>query len=263
VGGWSLRFFVLLCCCLAVTGADGRAAPVVACRVIDVLPHDPTAFTQGLVYHDGLLYESTGGYGTSELRAVDPATGRVLRRHRLAADRFGEGLALVGGQLVQLTWKSHIGYGYDRERFAIRRTFVYDHEGWGAAWDGDFLYVSDGTAVIRRYDAATFRERDRIVVRDDGKPVTKLNELETVDGELLANVWKSDRIARIDPATGTVLGWLDCQALTARVASSDPEAVLNGIAWDRERRRLLVTGKRWPWLFIIAPPGHRDGGASP
>ncbi len=225
------------------------------CRVAKELPHDPSAFTQGLVFADGLLYESVGGYGVSELRAVEVATGRILRRRRLPPSLFAEGLTLVNDLLVQLTWRSKTGFFYDRKRFAIRRTFVYDHQGWGAAWDGSLLHLSDGSAVIRRYDAQTFQERGRIEVRDRGRPVTRLNELEFVGQELWANVWQSPRIARIDPASGVVRGWLDCSELAQKTAPPhDRDAVLNGIAWDPATGRVFITGKRWPRIFVLAFP---------
>ncbi len=225
------------------------------CRVAKELPHDPNAFTQGLVFADGLLYESVGGYGVSELRAVEVATGRILRRRRLPPSLFAEGLTLVNDLLVQLTWRGKTGFFYDRKRFAIRRTFVYDHQGWGAAWDGSLLHLSDGSAVIRRYDAQTFQERGRIEVRDRGRPVTRLNELEFVGQELWANVWQSSRIARIDPASGVVRGWLDCSELAQKTAPPhDRDAVLNGIAWDPATGRVFITGKRWPRIFVLAFP---------
>jgi len=253
------RFVALLC--LLVVASSGRGlpagggTPVSPCRATARLPHDPTAFTQGLVFADGLLYESIGGYGISELRAVEPSGGRIVRRRRLSARFFAEGLTVVDGLLVQLTWKAGRGLCYDRKRFAIRRTFVYDHEGWGAAYDGAFLYVSDGSSVIRRYEVTSFREHDRFVVRDAGVPLPRLNELEFVGRELWANVWHHARIARIDPTNGEVRGWLDCRDLARQAApAGDSEAVLNGIAWDRSTGRIFVTGKRWPWLFTLAPP---------
>jgi glutamine cyclotransferase len=220
-------------------------------RVVHTYPHDPQAYTQGLVYVDGRLYESTGLNGRSSLRMDDLETGRALQTAPVPAKYFAEGLAAWGSTLVQLTWQSHIVFVYNRFSFRLLRTFRYEGEGWGLTEDGRNLILSDGSATLRFFDPQTFREVRRVVVKDQGTPVTQLNELEYVRGEIYSNVWHSDRIARISPATGRVLGWIDLSGLLPAGERSDPEAVLNGIAYDAAHDRLFVTGKLWPRLFEI------------
>jgi glutamine cyclotransferase len=220
-------------------------------RIVHTYPHDPQAYTQGLLYKDGYLYESTGLNGRSSLRIVDLETGRVLQKADVPAQYFAEGLASWGSSLIQLTWQSHIAFVYDRFSFRLLHTFTYKGEGWGLTEDGKSLILSDGTATLRFFDPGTFREVRHIVVKDRGSEVTQLNELEYVQGEIYANVWHTDRIARISPATGKVLGWIDLSGLLSPGQVSDPEAVLNGIAYDAAHDRLFVTGKLWPKLFEI------------
>lgn len=220
-------------------------------RIVHTYPHDPQAYTQGLLYEDGNLYESTGLNGRSSLRMVDLKTGRVLQKADVPRQYFAEGLASWGSTLIQLTWQSHIAFVYDRFSFRLLHTFTYQGEGWGLTQDGKDLILSDGTATLRFYDPGTFREVRSIVVKDHGSQVTQLNELEYVHGEIYANVWHTDRIARISPASGRVLGWIDLSGLLTPGEVSDPEAVLNGIAWDSADDRLFVTGKLWPKLFEI------------
>src|SRR5580698_610275 len=220
-------------------------------RVVHTYPHDPQAYTQGLLYEDGYLYESTGLNGRSSLRMIDLETGNILQRATVSANYFAEGLAPWGSTLIQLTWQSHIAFVYDRFSFRLLHTFNYDGEGWGLTQDGKNLILSDGTATLRFFDPGTFREVRHIVVKDHGSQVTELNELEFVHGEIYANVWHTDRIARISPANGRVLGWIDLSGLLSADQRSDPEAVLNGIAWDSVHDRLFVTGKLWPKLFEI------------
>jgi len=220
-------------------------------RVVHSYPHDPHAFTQGLVYADGHLYESTGLNGHSSLRMVEVETGRVLQELPVPSQYFAEGLAAWGSTLVQLTWQSHTAFVYDRFSFRQLRTLSYTGEGWGLAADGKELILSDGTAELRFLDPETFHELRRITVKDHGRPVTELNEMEMVKGELYANVWYSDRIARISPANGKVLGWIDLTGLLPKSDRTDPQAVLNGIAYDAANDRLFVTGKLWPRLFEI------------
>lgn len=218
-------------------------------RIVAVYPHDPAAFTQGLVFHGGFLYESTGRYGASSVRKVDLETGRVLEIRGLPEDRFGEGLAVVGNRLVQLTWRSRTGYLYDLESLEPAGQFHYPTEGWGLAYDGERLLMSDGSATIYFLDPETFGITGRLEVHDRGRPVPRLNELEFINGSIYANVWLSTRIAEIDPASGRVSGWLDLSEL-APPASGDAD-VLNGIAYDGNSGNLLVTGKLWPRLFMI------------
>src|SRR5579863_1341029 len=220
-------------------------------RIVHTYPHDAHAFTQGLVFVDGHLYESTGINGQSSLRMVDLETGRALQEQPVDAKYFGEGLTAWGSTLVQLTWQSHVALVYDRFSFRLLRTFSYDGEGWGLTQDGKTLILSDGTATLRFFDPATFKEVRRVRVEDRGQPVTYLNELEYVEGQVYANIWHSDRIARISPRTGRVLGWIDLKGLLPASEHASPEAVLNGIAWDPAGRRLFVTGKLWPKLFEI------------
>jgi glutamine cyclotransferase len=220
-------------------------------RIVHTYPHDPRAYTQGLVYIDGHLYESTGLNGRSSLRMDDLATGHVLQSATVPSQYFAEGLAAWGSTLVQLTWQSHIAFVYDRFSFRLLRTLHYDCDGWGLTADSKSLILSNGTAEIRFFDPATFRELRHIDVKDHGQPVSDLNELEYIHGQIYANVWHTDRIARISPATGQVLGWIDLAGLLPADERSDPEAVLNGIAYDAVHDRLFVTGKLWPRLFEI------------
>ena len=220
-------------------------------RIIHTYPHDPNAYTQGLIYLDGNLYESTGLKGRSSLRMVDLETGRVLQKADVPSQYFAEGLAPWGSTLVQLTWQSHVVFVYDRFSFRLLRTLPYNGEGWGLTEDGRSLILSDGTATLHFLNPLTLHEVRSVVVKDHGAPVTQLNELEYVRGQIYANVWHTDRIARISPATGQVLGWIDLSGLLAPGEVSDPEAVLNGIAYDAAHDRLFVTGKLWPKLFEI------------
>jgi glutamine cyclotransferase len=220
-------------------------------KIVHAYPHDPQAYTQGLIYLDGHLYESTGLNGRSSLRMVDLESGRIQQQIPIPGKYFAEGLTNWGSTLVQLTWLAHTGFVYDRFSFRQLRTFHYDGEGWGLAQDGRNLILSDGTSTLRFLDPQTFRVVRSIVVKDGASPVTELNELEFVHGEIYANVWHTDRIARISPANGKVLGWIDLSGLLAAGQVSDPEAVLNGIAYDAAHNRLFVTGKLWPKLFEI------------
>jgi glutamine cyclotransferase len=221
-------------------------------QIVRVYPHDANAFTQGLVYVDGHLYESTGLNGHSSLRMVDLQTGKVLQHHELPTEYFGEGLTNWGASLVQLTWKAGTAFVYDRFSFALQRTVHYRGEGWGLTQDGKSLIMSDGSAVLRFLDPHTFREIRKLPVRDEnGNPVLDLNELEYIRGEIYANVWHTDRIARISPRTGKVLGWIDLSGLMDKSQLADSDAVLNGIAYDSRFDRLFVTGKLWPKLFEI------------
>jgi glutamine cyclotransferase len=220
-------------------------------EVVHTYPHDRDAYTQGLLYQDGHLYESTGLNGRSSLRMVDLETGRVLQEQSVPSQYFAEGLASWGSTLIQLTWQSHIAFVYDRFSFRLLRTLHYEGEGWGLTQDRKNLILSDGSATLRFLDPETFREVRHVVVKDHGAPITELNELEYVHGQIYANVWHTDRIARIAPSTGKVLGWIDLAGILPENQHPDPEAVLNGIAYDPARDRLFVTGKLWPALFEI------------
>ena len=220
-------------------------------EVVNVYPHDPGAWTEGLVYEDGFLYESTGLKGRSSLRKVELETGEVLEKVDLAAPYYGEGIALYNQRIVQLTWQQHVGFVYDKESFALLREFDYPTEGWGITYDGQRLIMSDGTSTLHLLDPETFKEVGSVQVFDDSGSVENLNELEYVNGEIYANVWLTDRIAMIDPQTGRVQGWIDLTGLLSTADLSQPVNVLNGIAYDAEHDRLFVTGKLWPSLFEI------------
>ena len=220
-------------------------------RVRARLPHDRAAFTQGLLFHAGQIYESTGKYGRSEIRVIDLPTGAVVQCRRLAADRFGEGLARVGDRLYQLTWKSGVGYVYALETLALADSFEYAGEGWGLTSDGRSLIMSDGTSVLRFLDRTTYELNRELHVTDGGAPLSQINELEYIDGRLFANVYQSDWIVRIDPESGVVTERYSMRGLLAagdRTALTD---VLNGIAYSAEDQRLFVTGKYWPYLFDV------------
>ncbi|TKD50985.1 glutaminyl-peptide cyclotransferase [Sphingomonas baiyangensis] len=216
--------------------------------------HDAGAFTQGLLWHDGALYESTGQEGRSEVRRVALDGGRVQARAPLPADQFGEGLARAGNELVALTWKHGIAHRFDARTLASRGRFAYRGEGWGLTTLGDAFVRSDGSDMLIFHDPASFAETRRVAVTMDGVPLDALNELETIDGRIWANVWQRDWIAVIAPATGCVVARIDLSALVAEIGYRDADRVLNGIAFDPARRRLFVTGKEWPTLFEIALP---------
>jgi glutamine cyclotransferase len=220
-------------------------------EVIRQFPHDPQAFTQGLVYKDGYFYEGTGRKGLSSLRQVQVETGQVVRQVNLAPDLFGEGITIYQNQIIQLTWQAHVGFVYSLDDFRLLRKFSYPGEGWGIAADVDELFISDGTPDIRVLDPNTLAQKRILHVQDGTSPVSQLNELEFVEGEIFANVWHTNRIARISPKTGEVVGWIDLTGILSPVYSLDPEAVLNGIAYDRKGKRLFVTGKLWPTIFQI------------
>jgi glutamine cyclotransferase len=219
-------------------------------RIIAVYPHDPDAFTQGLTVYDGQLYESTGQYGHSTLRRVDLESGDILQSAALNFTYFGEGMAAVDDRLYQLTWKSQTGFIYDRETFEQLGNWRYRGEGWGLTYDGKHLIVSDGSAVLSFFEPGSGDPVRTIEVRDQGIPIERLNELEYVNGEIWANIWYEDRVARISPESGDVLAWVDLSDLVPR-NRRNPDAVLNGIAYDADADRLFVTGKNWPRLFEI------------
>ncbi|HEU4490933.1 MAG TPA: glutaminyl-peptide cyclotransferase [Jiangellales bacterium] len=220
-------------------------------EVLARYPHDTDAFTQGLVVHEGLLMEGTGGYGSSDVRAADLGTGEVVARQGLPGREFGEGLAQQGDRLFQLTWQDRQGYTRDACTLDVVDEFTYDGEGWGLASDGEVLWRSDGTATLTAHDPESLEVVRTVQVADRGSPVPRLNELEVVGGELLANVWLTDLIARIDLDSGTVTGWIDAAALAEEVGPTDPDDVLNGIAATDDGRRLWLTGKRWPTVFEV------------
>lgn len=246
-------WLVSLCLVVCTACAESRA-PVEVPPIIASYPHNPKNFTQGLLWHKGLLYESTGQYGQSTLSVRQLETERALWSVKLAPNLFGEGLALVGEELVQLSWKERRVLIYDRATLKLKRNLPYAWEGWGATYDGRHLIVSDGSAILRFLDPQHFKVARELTVMDGDRPITQLNELEYVQGEILANVFGLDRIARIAPETGKVIGWLDLSHLYPVGQRGTAEAVLNGIAYDAERQVLMVTGKYWPRVFLIPAP---------
>jgi len=252
----SRRAFLLLVFGLTArvgaTPADQPQPRVATYEIVHVYPHDPSAFTQGLVYSEGHLYESTGLNGQSSLRMIDLSTGRVLQSYNLPSEYFGEGLTDWGSQLVQVTWQNGTAFVYDRFSFSLRARLHYSGEGWGLTHDQTSLILSDGSPTLKFLNPESFREIKRISVHDgQGNLIKDLNELEYIHGEVYANVWQTDRIVRISPRTGRVLGWIDLSGLVDKRDLPDPGAVLNGIAYDAKGGRLFVTGKLWPKLFEI------------
>jgi glutaminyl-peptide cyclotransferase len=241
--------------------AQGQT-PVDSYQVVHSYPHDPEAFTQGLLYSDGHLYESTGRNGTSSIRILDLASGKVLQKQDLPGEYSGEGLTDWSSNLLQLTWKTEKGFIYDRFSFTLQGTFHYRGEGWGLTHDSKNLILSDGSSLLRFLNPHSYREIGRLSVTDERKPVKNLNELEYIRGEIYANVWGTDRIARISPQTGQVLRWIDLSGIMDNSQTNDPDAVLNGIAYDRKADRLFVTGKLWPRLFEIRVV-NRSRGSKP
>ena len=232
--------------------AASRPAPVQHFTVVQSYPHDPGAFTQGLVFADGEFYESTGLYGESTVRRVEIASGKVLQSRSLDKQYFAEGLALVGDALVQLTWQHQLGFVYDRKTMAPRTTFTYKTEGWGLAYDvKGGLVLSDGSDTLFFLDPKTHSVIRTLRVTDAGRPVPQLNELEWIEGEIWANVWQTDRIARIVPNTGVVNAWVDLTLLWPHARRTPPADVLNGIAYDPAGKRIFVTGKKWPRVYEI------------
>lgn len=238
-----------LAACLAPAVAAAQV-PVHGFEVVRIRPHDPGAFTQGLVFHDGGLLESTGRY-PSTVRRVRLDDGVVLQRRELDLDYFGEGLTEIDGRIVTLTWKNGKAFVWRTADLAPVAEHAYPGEGWGLTDDGSRLILSDGTPTLRFLDPATLAETGRVTVTLDGRPIGRINELEWVEGEIFANVWQTDRIARIDPKTGRVTAWIDLSGILPDDQRLNADAVLNGIAYDEKKKRLFVTGKLWPRLFEI------------
>ncbi len=228
--------------------APGSRAPVSGYTVVNAYPHDPAAFTQGLEFRDGFLYEGTGQTGKSAIRRVELETGKVLQELKINPGYFGEGITLTAGKLFELTWQTKTGMVYDLKTFKLIRNFSYFGEGWGLTHDEAGLIMSDGTSTLRFLETTRFTERRRLKVVDNGMAIANLNELEMVKGEIWANVWQTDYIARISPKDGRVIGWVNLKGLLTPVAKAD---VLNGIAYDSVKDRIFVTGKLWPKVFEI------------
>jgi len=242
------------CLFAALLAVKCFAAPVTPCKVVAKLPHSTENYTEGFFYRDGRFYEGTGREGHSSLIVTEPKTGRVIQQHDLPREYFGEGVIDWKDNLLEWTWQSHTGFIFDRTSLRIIGQFHYDGEGWGMTRAATELITSDGSAILRFRNPDTFDQTRQIVVRDGLAPVHNLNELEYIDGEIYANVWHSDRIARISPRDGSVLGWIDCTGLLPASQKIDGESVLNGIAYDAQRHRLFVTGKQWPTIFEIQLP---------
>jgi glutamine cyclotransferase len=246
-----LMLVVPLACLFLGCTAQAATAPVSGYGVIARYPHSTTSYTEGFFYRDGLFYEGTGLEGHSAILVTQPETGEVVQRRELPPPFFGEGIVDVGPNLYEWTWQSHVGFVYDRFSLRFLRQFTYTGEGWGMTRDRQHIITSDGTATLRFRDPESFREVRHIVVKDGGAPVDQLNELEYIKGEIYANVWHSDRIARISPKDGHVIQWIDLSGLLSPSERVSAESVLNGIAYDAMRDRLFVTGKQWPFVFQI------------
>jgi glutamine cyclotransferase len=247
---------LLVCAGLGVVWAVAPPSSAVrwGVEIVHSYPHDASAYTQGLAFDNGVLFEGTGKYGESTLRRVELESGRAQQTVRLSRGVFGEGIAVWGGEVLQLTWRNQFGLVYDKSTLQELRRFRYAGEGWGLTHDGTHLILSDGSSTLRFLDPKTFRVVRQLMVRSGGRRVGYLNELEYVRGEILANIWYKDYLARISPANGDVLGWIDLQSLVPD--GLDRESVANGIAYDAEHDRLFVTGKNWPRLFevrLVAP----------
>ena len=220
-------------------------------QVVNKFPHDPKAYTQGLVWLDGYFYETTGLFGQSTLRKVEPTTGKILKKVALDSEFFGEGMVIRDGKIYQVTWKNQTGFIYDLNTFSQIATFQYPGEGWGLAQNDQYLILSDGSNVLRYLDPSNLREVGRVNVFDGGSGVDQLNELEFVNGKVLANIYQTNRIAQIDPYSGKVTGWINLSGLLKPEERGRDTGVLNGIAYDAKSDRLFVTGKQWPFVFEI------------
>ncbi len=247
----SLGLLFLVAFTVLLAEPQGVSVPVYTYQVVHAYPHDSKAFTQGLEYRDGFLYEGTGLNGRSTVRKVELETGRVLQEISLDERYFGEGITVLKQRIVELTWQSHTGFVYGRSQFNLLKSFSYGGEGWGLANDGQRIYMSDGSAQIRVWDPDTLTEERRFTVHQGAKQFDALNELEWVRGELFANVWQTDEILRISPRDGAVTGIIDLHGLLSRAERASGTDVLNGVAYDSLGDRLFVTGKLWPKLFEI------------
>jgi glutaminyl-peptide cyclotransferase len=234
------------------TKKNVTAVPTYGFEIVNTFPHDPNAFTQGFIFHDGFFYESDGEYEESRLRKVELATGKTLQYYNLPREFFGEGMTLLNDKIYQVTWREKTCFVYDAKTFKLLKEFRYSGEGWGLTHDGVNLYLSDGTHVVRVINPETFETVNTIVVHDEkGQPIMELNELEYVKGELWANVWHKTKIARIEIKSGNLLGWIDLTNLAQGEVRDNDEHVLNGIAYDSANDRIFVTGKDWRKVYEI------------
>lgn len=234
-----------------VPGEDSGGPVQYTYKVVESYPHDVDSYTQGLYWRDGYMWEGTGEYGNSKLRKVDLATGNVLKEVQLGPEYFGEGIALVGGKIYQLTWREGVAFVYDAQTFDRIGEFTYAGEGWGIATDGEKLYMSDGSNKIKVIDPEEFSVISSFDVMDGRRPVGMLNELEWIDGKIWANIYLTNDVVVIDPATGVVMSWINLEGLLPRIERTPRTDVLNGIAYDAENGRLFLTGKRWPRIYEI------------
>ena len=242
-----MRLFLALVCAVALRGA----APEYRLQVVRTYPHDPQAFTQGFEYHDGKFYEGTGLEGRSSVRVEDLATGKLLRQVNISKNLFGEGITVLRGRIFEVTWQSQVGFIYNKQDLKLITELHYPGEGWGLANDGKNIYLSDGTSFIRILNS-DFQELRRIDVHDGKQHVEMLNELEWIHGEIWANVWQTDRIVRISPVDGHVVGWINASGLLTQAdMAGQPVDVLNGIAYDSRNNRIFLTGKLWPKVFEV------------
>lgn len=247
--GWALSLILLLAPWSAASLADDVRH--FSLKIVNVYPHDRTAFSQGLIYDGGYLYESTGLYGRSKVKVIDLANDRVVKSIDLDDRYFGEGLTAVDDKLVQLTYRERRGFVYDKQTLKVTQTFDYPTEGWGITYDGSRLILSNGSSHLFYLDPSTYRRVGSLEVRKGGEPVANLNELEYIDGLIFANIWMTNVIVQIDPESGRIVGEIDCRELAKRYEKDGNVDVLNGIAYDRKDRRLFVTGKLWPELFEV------------
>ncbi|MHC5077023.1 MAG: glutaminyl-peptide cyclotransferase [Planctomycetota bacterium] len=243
--------FALLLDCSCSDSKNPPGIEYYTVEVINTYPHDKTSFTQGLVFENSSLYESTGGYGTSSLRNIDLKNGSILKRYKLSEKYFAEGITIYGETIIQLTWRGKMGLVYDRNNFNLLKTFSYPTEGWGITHDGQSLIMSDGSSKLHFLDPETFEETGTLTVLDDIGPVPGINELEYVKGQIYANIFPTNHIARINPRTGRVTGFIDLSGLLTLQDINNRTDVPNGIAYDKENDRFFVTGKLWPKLFEI------------
>jgi glutaminyl-peptide cyclotransferase len=248
-GGTGWEF--CLPCAIAQPSSISKPIPLYKVKIIKAYPHDPDAFTEGLVFSGGFIYESTGMNGKSSIRKVELETGKIVKKFDLPVQYFGEGLTEWDGTFIQLTWRSGKGFVYDHESFSIERDFGFSGEGWGITHDGKSLIMSNGSNRLVFLNPQTFAQERVMPVLSGGKPVRLLNELEYIKGEIYANIWLKDFVARISPETGEVIGWIDMSNLRKELSDGQKADVLNGIAYDTETNRIFVTGKLWPKLFQI------------
>ena len=225
--------------------------PVFGYKIVNTYPHDTNSFTQGLIFDEGVLYESTGLNGRSTVKIVDLKTGKTLKSHELPDNYFGEGIAIIENKIIQLTWRSKTGFVYDKKTLKLIKKFSYQTQGWGITYDGKYLIISDGSAVLYFMDPNTFKVVGTLEVYGDNGKVSKLNELEYINGEIYANIWGTEKIARINPKTGRVTAWIDLSGLLNKEDKKNRVDVLNGIAFNSDKGSLFVTGKLWPKLFEI------------